>query len=331
MRGDSSSAFLLGVNYPWLRYGEDFGLCGAHHHGVSLPANQKQLACDFAAMRDCGVSVVRWFLFADGRAGFLSEKGIPTKPDALLLKDIDAALHLADDAGLKLCFALVDYLWLQKKPKTAFHHPHAHVLHSAAGRESFLERVLLPLFQEFRGHAALYAWDIVNEPEWAIREFRPISSVRPNSFAKMRLSDFRPFAHEIAQAVHEFAAVPVTLGSARLSWLRAWSELDLDILQAHYYPSIGIRREPALVRQLHALADLDKPLWLGELPAQFPSSKSYSLEGALTVCRDAGLSGAAVWRWTTPGPEGSDLEIGTVNPNALQSWLIRNNPSGLSV
>jgi hypothetical protein len=331
MRRDSSSPFLLGVNYPWLNYGEDFGLCGTHHHGVSLPANRKQLARDFAAMRDCGISVVRWFLFADGRAGFLSEKGIPRRPDALLLKDVAAALQLAGDAGLKLCFALVDYLWLQKKPKTRFHHPHARVLHSAAGRESFLERVLLPLFQEFRGHPALYAWDIVNEPEWAIREFRPISSVHPNSFAKMQLSDFRPFAHKIVQAVHEFAAVPVTLGSARLSWLRAWSEIDLDILQAHYYPSIGIRREPALVRQLHALLDLDKPLWLGELPAQFPPSKSYSLDEALTVCRDAGLSGAAIWRWTTPGPEGSDLKIGTVNPDALQSWLNTNNASGPSI
>jgi len=325
MPRDSSTPFLLGVNYPWLHYGEDFGLCGDHHLGVSLPVHQRQLSNDFASMRDCGISVVRWFLFADGRAGFLSEKGIPAKPDALLLKDIDTALRLAETAGLKLCFALFDYLWLQKKPKTAHGNPHSHVLHSAAGREAFLERVLLPLFREFRAHPALYAWDIVNEPEWAIREFHPIS------FAKMRLADFLPYAHKIVQAVHEVAAVPVTLGSARLSWLHAWNALDLDILQAHYYPRIGIRREPALPGQLHSLTGLDKPLWLGELPAHFPSSKSYSVEKALTVCHDAGLCGAAVWRWTTPTSEGTDIEIGTVSPNAIQSWLAAKRDSALRV
>jgi hypothetical protein len=325
MRRNPSTPFLLGVNYPWLHYGEDFGLSGEHHHGVSLPSHQKRIAGDFAAMRACGISVVRWFLFADGRAGFLSEKGIATAPDALLLKDVDTALQLAESAGLKLCFALFDYLWLQKKPKTARRNPHSHVLHSAAGRQSFLERVLLPLFREFRAHPALYAWDIANEPEWAIREFHPIS------FAKMRLVDFLPFAHKIVQSVHEFAAVPVTLGSARLSWLRAWSVLDLDILQAHYYPSIGIHREPALHRQLHSLTGLEKPLWLGELPAHFPSSKSYSLEKALTVCHDAGLCGVAVWRWITPTSEGTDIEIGTVSPNALQSWLATKRDSAFRV
>jgi hypothetical protein len=202
MRRNPSTPFLLGVNYPWLHYGEDFGLSGEHHHGVSLPSHQKRIAGDFAATRACGISVVRWFLFADGRAGFLSEKGIAAAPDALLLKDVDTALQLAESAGLKLCFALFDYLWLQKKPKTARRNPHSHVLHSAAGRQSFLERVLLPLFREFRAHPALYAWDIANEPEWAIREFHPIS------FAKMRLVDFLPFAHKIVQSVHEFAAVP---------------------------------------------------------------------------------------------------------------------------
>jgi hypothetical protein len=325
MRRDPSTPFLLGVNYPWLHYGEDFGLCGERHDGVSLPVHQRQLANDFAAMRDCGISVVRWFLFADGRAGFLCEKGIPTAPDAFLLKDIDTALQLAARAGLKLCFALFDYLWLQKKPTSAHPQLHSRVLHSASARESFLERVLLPIFREFRAHPALYAWDIVNEPEWAIREFHPIS------FAKMRLADFLPFAHKIVQAVHEFTAVPVTLGSARLSWLRAWSALDLDILQAHYYPSIGIRREPVLLRQLHSLASLDKPLWLGELPAHFPSSKSYSLEKALTVCDDAGLCGAAIWRWTTPTSEGTDIEVGTISPNTLQSWIVAKRDSGLRV
>jgi len=44
-------------------------------------------------------------------------------------------------------------------------------LQFAAGREGFLHRVLIPMFREFREHPGLFAWEIANEPEWAIREF----------------------------------------------------------------------------------------------------------------------------------------------------------------
>ena len=36
---------------------------------------------EFAEIRESGVSVVRWFLFDEGRSGFLSAKGIPRELD----------------------------------------------------------------------------------------------------------------------------------------------------------------------------------------------------------------------------------------------------------
>jgi len=36
---------------------------------------------ELAEIRESGVSVVRWFLFGDGRSGFLSAKGIPRELD----------------------------------------------------------------------------------------------------------------------------------------------------------------------------------------------------------------------------------------------------------
>lgn len=315
MPQNAAAPFQLGVNYPWLRYGEDFGRFGDHHNGVSLSSNQRTLSHDFAAMRDCGISVVRWFLFADGRAGFLTKNGIPSGPDPLLFEDVATALHLAQAAALKLCFVLLDYLWLQKSRKRSRFNPHSAILRSSSGRQAFLESVLIPLFREFRSHPALHAWDVANEPEWAIRDFHPIP------VSNMRLSEFLPFAKQIVSAVREYAKIPATLGSARLAWVRTWTQLDLDLLQAHYYPPAIIRREASLARQLLSLADLGKPLWLGELPAHFPSKRSYSLEDSLTVCHRAGLCGAAVWRWTRPGPDGTDQHIGRVEPAVLKSWL----------
>ena len=269
----------------------------------------------FSVIRECGVSVVRWFLFADGRGGFETEQGIPRRPDQFLLNDIAAALRLAENHELKLCFSLIDYRWLQERFHSLTPSANARVLQFAAGREAFLQNILIPIFNEFRAHPALFAWEVANEPEWAIHEFHR------DAAAKLRLSDFRAYAAEIVQAIHEFGHVPATLGSARLLWLRAWSELHLDFYQAHYYPGSELDTDTKF-HDLLAVADsLDKPLWLGELPARDPSSPGYSLENALTHCRKAGLYGAAIWRWTQPEPSGTDTHIGAIEPAVLQAWL----------
>ena len=102
------SGFALGVNYPWLNYAEDFGVSPAGHSGLSLAKCREIVEREFAEIRESGVSVVRWFLFGDGRSGFLSEKGIPHGPDSLLLKDTAALLTLAKRFGLKICLSLID-------------------------------------------------------------------------------------------------------------------------------------------------------------------------------------------------------------------------------
>ncbi|HWN74230.1 MAG TPA: hypothetical protein VNO13_00705 [Candidatus Udaeobacter sp.] len=310
----TNQPFFLGVNFPWANYAEDFGVCPSGHRGISIPENLSKVAEEFTRIRDCGVNVVRWFLFADGRGGFLTEKGIPLRPDEFLFADVGAALELAKRNGLKICFSLMDYLWLQDRTGKPPQHPNEQVLQFAAGREAFLHRALIPMFREFRGHPGLFAWEIANEPEWAIREFHR----QPT--AKMHYADFRAFAEEIAQAVREFAGVPSTLGSASLSWVRAWSELGLDLYQAHYYPVQDPSGKSGLARQLACMPLLDKPFWLGELPAKDDEASGYSLKRSLTECREAGLLGAVVWRWTAPEKTGSDAHLGSVNPEVLAAW-----------
>jgi hypothetical protein len=324
MQHPSSAPFLLGVNYPWLNYGEDFGRARSHHSGISLPENRESVDRDFAQISKSGAAVVRWFLFGDGRGGFRSENGIPRSPDDLLFTDVAAALELARTHHLQLCLSLIDFLWLQDRAVERTAEARENVLHFAAGREAFLQNVLIPLFREFRSHPALFAWEIANEPEWAIREFHRKPA------AKMHFADFRAYAQEIALAVHQFGAVPVTLGSARLIWVRAWTELGLDYYQAHYYPSAESETNQNLAQQLASLPALDKPLWLGELPARDPSDSRYSLQEALSGCRSAGLSGAAVWRWTTPAAEGTDVAIGQAVPAELRAWVDRSRAAAES-
>jgi hypothetical protein len=314
MESRSDTSFFLGVNYPWRKYGQDFGRSGSEHEGVSLAHAQEAVARDFAQIRDTGAKVVRWFVFGDGRGGFVAEKGIARKPDEFLFADVAAALELAKNHGLKLCFSLIDFLWLQEHRGKRPPHAHEHALHFAGGREAFLQSVLIPLFREFRAHPSLFAWEIANEPEWAIREFHR------SSVTKMRFPDFRTYAEEIVRAVHEYGEAPVTLGSARLMWARAWTEIGLDFYQAHYFPATEKWKRRNLAGQLAVLPPLDKPLWLGELPARDPSHPEYSLVEALRSCRNADLYGAAVWRWTEPEAEGTDVAFGRIDPIKLKAW-----------
>jgi hypothetical protein len=309
------SDFFLAVNFPWLLYGADFGRSPWGHNGVSQESARATVASDFAAIRSSGVSVVRWFLLCDGRSGIRYENEIPAGPDEFLFADVAAALDLASQSNLRICFSLFDFLWLQTPERTTAAAtpllPGRNSLQFAAGREALLQRILIPLFREFRAHPALFAWEIVNEPEWAIPEFQRSPK------ATLPLADARAFFVEIADAIHqESAGVPVTLGSARLQWLRAWSEIGLDHLQAHYYPQL--ERGLPLSQQLAEVANLGQPLWIGELPASDPSSPNYSLEAALTACRDADLAGAGIWRWRPPESTGSDVAFGSVQPEFYQ-------------
>src|SRR5580704_964820 len=102
-----NTPFFLGVNYPWRKYGEDFGrAAGVEHRGVRLADAREVLERDFAQIQDTGATLVRWFLFGDGRGGFVAEKGVARKPDEFLFADVAAVLELALRHGLKLCFSL---------------------------------------------------------------------------------------------------------------------------------------------------------------------------------------------------------------------------------
>jgi hypothetical protein len=106
------SDFLVGANLPWASYGIDFGAnAWRAEGGIAQPDRLSELDATFERLSASGVRAVRWFLFCDGRAGIeFSAGGRPLGLDGFVFRDIDAALGLAQRYGLRIIFALLDFV-----------------------------------------------------------------------------------------------------------------------------------------------------------------------------------------------------------------------------
>ena len=107
IRWRGGDRYLLGVNYPYFHYGNDFGGNAWGSYGVHDPTTYAAVDADFAKMESLGIHTVRWFVFTDGRAGITFDAaGMPTGIDEFVTKDFDAALEIAQRHNVGINFVL---------------------------------------------------------------------------------------------------------------------------------------------------------------------------------------------------------------------------------
>jgi hypothetical protein len=327
--------FWHGCNYPWstdgatIYYGLDFGAnVWGSHLGVST--RRPAIARDFADMAALGFRVVRWFVFADGRAGIVyDDDGLPRRLDPHFFDDLDAALEIAHGAGIRLDLVLLDHRWMFAGVRETIadpvtgalleaHLPHgrARVLQSPAGRTALFGRVFAPLVRRYgRGGAradlgeAIFAYELMNEPDFVIEEWeRDLSShvARPLPFEILA-----ELVTRLSALVHAWSDAMTTLGCARSHNLWAWDEaaLGLDVLQVHSYPDVKHpQRDVDIFGTSAASLGLSRPLILGEFPGNGPeqhpahaSPPPTTLDDYLAFAVTSGYAGA--WPWSYSGTD----------------------------
>ena len=278
----------VGVNLPWLVYGCDFGRNRWFPEGgVGRPDAQARLRPLFGRLAGAHLCPVRWFLFCDGRAGLVVDGDErPTGLDPCCFRDVDAALALADEHGLRLLFVLFDFPWFRPRRWVNGVGLFGRRRMVARGdqRAALLDRVVVPLLARYGREPLIRAWDIVNEPEWATwgyGAFAPWRGVGP--------ATMRAWMRELAAAVHSETVQPVTVGLASARGLPLVGGCGLDFFQVHWYDRRE-RRSP-----LARAPILDRPVLLGEFPT---SSFRRSPAEVLAAARAAGYSGALAWSAT---------------------------------
>jgi hypothetical protein len=351
-----------GCNYPWstdgttIFYGLDFGASvWGSHLGVST--RRDAVTSDFLAMAALGFTVVRWFVFCDGRSGIVYDGwGLPSGMDAHVLADLDAALEIAGSAGIRLDLVMLDHHWMFSGLRDTLADPvtgtllearlprgRAGVLTTGTGREALFAHVLVPIVRRYSPGgtradlaAHILAYEFMNEPDFVVEEWqRDLSSrVRralPFEVAADLVSGFSAVVHTHSQAL-------TTIGCARLHNLWAWddSRLGVDVLQLHSYPDVRRTSQDRDVYGVPAAAlGVRRPVILGEFPGNAPEQHpraaappGTTLEEYLEFAVAAGYAGA--WPWSFSGTD----EYGRLPEAPLRQFAARHpelvNPRALA-
>ena len=324
-----------GCNYPWsfdgttAFYGLDFGAnVWGSHLGVSTRTDA--IARDFGEMARLGFTVARWFLFCDGRSGIVyDERGLPEGFDSHFFGDLDAALEIARDAGMRVSFVMLDHRWMYEGLTGVVVDPvtgdslqvtlpegRADVLHLPEGQDRLLSRVLDPIVRRYgpAGSRAdlsgsVAAYELMNEPDFVIDEWEADLSQhvrRPLPFAMLA-----ELIARFSAMVHAHSDALTTLGGARLRNLWAWEDpaLGLDLLQVHSYPDQRDPGRDADIFGTPAAAHAGgRPLLLGEFPGDGPNRHPpqatpppTTLDDYLEFAVAGGYAGA--WPWSFSGTD----------------------------
>ncbi len=265
---------------------------------------------DFATMRAAGVNVTRWFMFADCRAApEFDANGNPTEVDQHFYDDIDAALEAAAENGVYVMFTLFDFL-LCGSP--TFENGvqmggRADLITNPVKRQAFIDIVLKPLLARYGSHPNIIAWDVMNEPEWAMKIAG--GGDQGQSVSATAMQDF---VRVMAQVIRENTADQlVTLGSASSKWLSLWYECGLDFYQYHYYDSMTTSSPLGTLYADLGIPD-GKPCILGE----FPTKKTVtSFDTYLNTALNNDLAGALSWSFRA----GDDFSA--FSSSKLSSWV----------
>jgi len=294
---------MYGLNYAWHHFAGDFG-------GIS-PWNQPGVAGDEDAhaqklqdMADHGVSVVRWWVFPDFRGDGVVFDGDenPTGLGSTVVQDVQRALELAEEADVYLMLTLFSFdnfrpsqenygIWVPGM---------APMVRDDTKRNMLLENVVRPFAQtaaESPYSSRLIAWDVINEPEWAItgpnpyggEDFTPNPELDPVSHAEMET-----FIGEVIAVLRDESDALVSVGGAAMKWATAWSAVDTDFHQFHiyawvndYWPYTGTPSDYGVD---------DKPVVMGELPlGELDAGIPYG--EVVGTFYDSGYAGAMAWQY----------------------------------
>ncbi|KAK3763449.1 hypothetical protein RRG08_053303 [Elysia crispata] len=148
--------FLVGGNLPWINYAYDFG--NNQWAGV-----KSRVEDEMKLLRDAGGNTMRIWIHVQGETSpKFNADGYPiaTDKEYTLISDVKDMLDLAQSYDI----LVVPTLWNNAVDQDIHGHMEG-LIRSTWKLQYYVNVVLQPLVEAVKGHPALAAWDILNEPE----------------------------------------------------------------------------------------------------------------------------------------------------------------------
>jgi hypothetical protein len=358
------SAFVVGINYPWVSCGHDFGPHPPAWGGDRGPRDWSKVEAELRELAASGMRVARFWILADGvnypvganaesiarleRLGrgrlhafvgalapaladrlpargdyemLVIERDLPPLGPAFV-EDFRGLLRACRAAGVRLIPSLVSFELFQpaiRKTSGVIARGRARFVLDSPRR--FFETTLEPLLEAAKDERdAIYAFEVMNEPEWVVRE-GSIQLDRPSYgwTPSLRTVDAGAMNELLAEGVERIEAsgfcATIGFSNARPKWMTARFERMLRdraargtyVHQLHHYPTLHAHRTLAAHRDLPIRPCLvgefptaiakgpENARWLDRELASTEADASRYLEARLELIRTRGYPGALLW------------------------------------
>lgn len=273
MLRSEESSFVLGANFPWVDCGWDFG---PPPPGWKRDPEDRfaRVETDLRELRALGIKVVRFWVLAGGvnypvgqrieeictnvtsllgrTVAYRLRDGakLPVLPEGFL-RDFASLCEACLRAGVQLLPSLLSFEWFDHAQGPS--RGRAPLVFSGGGDDAqvarFLDVTLSPLLEVSRSYrATIYAWEVLNEPDWVVQggPFHPcvkktVTARDMNAFLRAALK--RVVDAGFTATIGFKAAAPRWLAPDLRMTLEAAQQQGAYLHQLHHYPNlIGERR-----------------------------------------------------------------------------------------
>ena len=318
---------LVGVNYPWIDYGWDFGdpppaWVGTQHVAEWREKKREQIVADFRAFAEMGLFAVRWFILADGLSYGVGEAA-PKKVGGVwvfdplpgdhpfhiqLREDFEFVLKTCDELKIKFAPSLIDFHWCHQgvvagADAGVIKGGRSDIVSDPAKGRDFFGAVLEPLLEiSTRYHDTIYVWELINEPEWVSEA--SLRAARLNTDKTVTRDQMRAF---IAEGVGRINSKRLTdgrrmfrstAGFAHWDAIKSWDSAGLGVTlhQFHYYAPDR--------REIPGRAFFgDSPCFIGEFATTFnggwpeleKQDTARTISARLKLIEEKGYPAAFLW------------------------------------